>query len=335
MEDRVINWILEEDNPSVRYFTMESLLTMNDKEVKSAKESIMKHGLVPKILQCQNQDGFFGASEKFYTQKYKGTVWTLLILAELGADPLDEQVKKSCEFILNHSQDPITKGFSYTQSKKNFTGLTSGVIPCLTGNMVYTLIKLGYIQDERVQNAINWIVKFQRTDDGLETSPSGGFYERYEACFGKHTCHMGAAKALKALAAIPCESRNNEVKEKIGELAEYFLKHHIYKKSHNLKSVAKPGWLRPGFPLMYQTDIFEMLEIFADLKIIDSRLKDPINIVKSKRNEDGKWVLETSNNGKTIVNIEEKGMPSKWITLRAVKILNFYENQTIIKDSNK
>lgn len=323
----VIEWLLEEDNPSVRYLTLTSLLNrpLDDPEVESAKEAIMKEGVVPQILAEQNEDGSWGIPKKFYRDKYTGTVWNLLILAELAADPDNQRVKKACEFILKRSQEPVGGGFSIDESAKTGAGLASGVIPCLTGNMVYSLIKLGYLNDKRVRQAINWIVKYQRSDDGAVQAPEGDFYARYEMCWGRHSCHMGVAKALKALAAVPSDLRTSEQSRKIEELCEYFLNHHIYKKSHNLNETARPGWLRFGFPLMYQTDVVELLDIFAGLQIRDPRLADAIEIVKGKRTKDGKWKMNNSFNGKTLVDIEKKGQPSKWITLKATRILNPYE----------
>ena len=122
----------------------------------------MTTGAVPQILANQNDDGSWGLPEKFYTLKYTGTVWTVLLLAELAADPADPRVRKACEFILSHSWNEETGGFSYQQSARTETGLSSGVIPCLTGNMVYSLIRLGYLDDEQVQRAIDWIVTWHR-----------------------------------------------------------------------------------------------------------------------------------------------------------------------------
>lgn len=326
MTGSIIDWLLEENNPSARYFTFTTLIKrpLEDPEVIAAKKTIMGNGIVPQILAKQNDAGSWGIPQKFYRDKYGGTVWNLLILAELAADPDDHRIKNACEFILKHSQEPVEGGFSYDESAKTGAGLASGVVPCLTGNMVYSLIKLGYLSDERVQQAINWIVKYQRADDGADQAPEGDVYARYEMCWGRHSCHMGVAKTLKALAAVPYDLRTDEQKRKIDELCEYFLSHHIYKKSHNLNETARPGWLRFGFPLMYQTDVVELLEIFADLQIKDPRLADAIKVVRTKQTKEGKWKLANSFNGKTLVDIEKKGQPSKWITLKALKILNVY-----------
>jgi len=328
MDDKVVEWLLEESNPSVRYFALKDLIDLpaSDPSVAKAEKGIMLSGAVPEILTRQNDDGSWADPDKFYMDKYKGSIWTLLILSELAPDPNDPRVRKACEFILEYSQDPESGGFAYNRSAKTGRGIPSAVIPCLTGNMVYALIKLGYIDDQRVKRAIDWIVTYQRADDGTEKPLKGEFYTRYgDSCWGRHTCHMGVAKSLKALAAIPLGNRTKDIDKKIGVLAEYFLLHHIYKRSHDLSKVARPGWLKLGFPLMYQTDVLELLGIFADLGIKDPRLDDALEIIMNKRLKDGKWVLENSFNGKMTINIEKKGEPSKWVTLCALKILKKYD----------
>jgi hypothetical protein len=321
--DKTIEWLLEKDNPSVRYFTFTKLLNKNesDKEVLETKDDIMKIGIVPAILDKQNEAGFWGEPQKFYTNKYSGTVWQLIILAEMGADINDTRIKKACEFILDNSQDIESYGFAVNRSSKNGGGRHSEVIPCLTGNMIWSLVKLGYLNDERVRNGIEWICKYQRSDDGISNATKDWPYDRFESCWGKHTCHMGVVKSLKALSAIPKEKRNSSVKETIQTLSEYMLIHHIYKKSHDLKSTSKPGWLKLGFPLMYQTDILEILEILVKLDYHDSRMEDAIEKLRTKQNKEKRWDLENTFNGRMIKNIETKGKSSKWITLKALNIL--------------
>jgi hypothetical protein len=204
-------------------------------------------------------------------------------------------------------------------------GRHSGVIPCLTGNVVWSLIRFGYLEDPRVQRGINWIVTYQRFDDGIKEAPKGWPYDKYVMCWGKHTCHMCAAKALKALAEVPLDKRSKEVEVKIENGVEHMLKHHIYKRSHNLSRVSKPGWLRFGFPLMYQTDALEILGILTKLGYKDERMQETVDLVISKQDTQGRWNLESTFNGRFQVDIEHKGELSKWITLNALKALKrFY-----------
>ncbi len=281
--------------------------------------------LVENIFSTMNENGYWGDPLRFYMDKYRGTVWNLIILAELGADKDDERVKKACEFILKHSYDYSSGGFSVSYSKKLKYGLPSKVIPCLTGNMIFALIRLGYLEDERVQKGIEWIVRYQKIDDGVYKSPVHERYKKHTACFSKHSCLMGVVKSLKGLAEIPKDKRTERIENKINELSEFLLIHHIYKRSHDLTRVSKPGWKKFGFPLMYQTDILEIMDIFRRLDIKDERMSDALNIIRIKGPDD-KWKLESTMNGKTLVDIEQKGEYSEYITKRAKAVLEYNES---------
>jgi len=321
-------WLLEKDNPSIRYFTLTDILGKpeNDSEVREAKDEIMEVGAVPKILAKQSNEGYWETPKDFYKPKYKGTVWQLLILAELGADGKNESIRKACEFILENSQDHESSGFSVNSSVKTDGGMHSMVLPCLTGNMIWSLIRFGYLEDPRVQRGIDWIVTYQRFDDGIKEPPKGWPYlDRHNDCWGKHTCHMGVVKALKALAEIPANKRSKNVMNTIEKGVEHMLKHHIHKRSHDLSRVSKPGWLRFGFPLMWQTDVLEILGMLTKLGYRDKRMQEAVDLVVSKQDDQGRWKLESTFNGRFQVDIEQKGKPSKWITLNALKALKgFY-----------
>jgi hypothetical protein len=320
------DWLLEDNNPPVRYHALTGILGKKESapDAKAAKSAIMKTCAVPAILGVQEADGFWGAPDSFYSSKYTGTVWQLIILAELGADGGDTRIKKACEFILQRSQDRESGGLSIHSWAKGQGGRHGEVIPCLTGNLVFSLIKLGYLEDPRVQQSIEWITKYQRFDDSVPHPPTGWPYDKWEMCWGSHTCHMGVVKALKALAEIPVAKRSKAVRKTIERAAEFLLVHHIHKRSHNLGRVSKPGWLKFGFPLMYQTDALEILRILAALGCRDPRMQEAINAVISRQDQNGKWHIENTYNDRMSVKFEKKNQPSKWITLHAVRVLKHF-----------
>jgi hypothetical protein len=293
-------------------------------EVRQARFDIMQTGAVPEILAKQNEDGFWGDPKKFYTDKYKGTSWQLMVLAELGANGTSPQIARACQLILEHSQEAGSGGFAVYRSERTGGGLPGYVVPCLTGNMVWSMLRLGYQDDGRVKRGIEWIERYQRFDDGVEVAPKGWPYDKYEMCWGKHTCHLGVVKALKALSEITPERRSEATQQTIDQGVEYILKHHVYKRSHDLDSVSRQGWLRFGFPLMYQADVLEILLILARLNCRDDRMQDAVNLVVAKQDSQGRWKMENSFNGKTQVNIEKKGKPSKWLTLNSLRVLKSY-----------
>jgi len=321
------DWLLEEENPSVRYFTLRDIVDRpkDDTAVQAARREIMRTGMVRDILGRQREPAYLQTHPRFYTDKYRGLVWQLIVLAELGAER-NPQIQEQCEYVLGNSQETQGGGFSQHASAKAGGGRITEVIPCLTGNMVWSLIRLGYLDDPRLQKGIDWITRYMCFNDGVEENPQVPPYNRHEMCWGKHTCHMGVVKALKALSAVPKESRTaGTISDTIQKAAEFVLIHHIHKRSHNVNRVSKPGWLKFGFPLMYQTDALEILDILTGLGIRDSRMDEAMQIVLSKQDDAGRWRIEnTYNSDRLLVPFGQKGEQSKWITLRAMRVLKQY-----------
>jgi hypothetical protein len=324
------DWLLEEDNPSVRYFTLTDILDrpQDDAAVQTARREIMQRGIIPDILARQRQPAYLQTLPRFYTDKYEGLVWSLIVLAELGAD-VNPQISEQCEYILTNSQETQDGGFSMHAAKKTGGGRIAEVIPCLTGNMVWSLIRLGYLDDPRLQKGIDWITRYMRFNDGVEDTPQVPPYDRLEMCWGRHACHMGVVKALKALSAMPKETRAaGEIGDTIQKATEFLLIHHIYKRSHDLGRVSKPGWLRFGFPLMYQTDALEVLDILTELGVEDRRMDEAIDVVLTKQDDMGRWRLEnTCGSDGLLVPMGQKDEQSKWLTLRAVRVLKRYRHR--------
>jgi hypothetical protein len=317
---------LETDNPSVRYLALTEIMGFPDShpEAAEAKAAIMERGTVADILAKQKKGGFWDRKEDFYVRaKYGGTVWQVIILAELGADGNDDRIRKACEFIIEISQDRQSGGFSYRGSQLN-GGFHSGVIPCLTGNLVWSLLRFGYSGDPRIKRGIDWITTYLRFDDGEGDTPKGWPYDKREACWGKHTCLMGIVKSLKALSEIPAKRRSSEVVRVIEQGSEYLLRHHLFKRSHDLSKVAKPKWLKFGFPTVWDSDALDVLLLLTRLGYKDRRMEEAVELVLSKQDDQGRWLLENTFNGRFQVDIEQKGKPSKWVTLNALRALRTY-----------
>jgi len=319
-----MDWLLEPENPSVRFFALQWLSgkKQSDPEVREAAKAIMTTGPVPKILSYQKPEGYWGNPEDFYVRsKYKGTVWSFLLLAQLGADGKDPRIVKARDAILRLSQEPESGGFAYSGGKEG-SGYPGGIIPCLTGNMLWSMLRFGYLDHPGVKKGLGFITMYMRFDDGAEKAPKGFPYERFENCWGKHTCHMGCFKMLKALSAIPPARRNSRVKTLLEEGTEHFLKHRIFKRSSDPSRVAKAKWLRLSFPYLWQYDVLEVLNTLADLGCRDERMHEAIRLVFSKRPPDGRYLLEETYNGRFLTSFEKKGKPSKWLTLLAMRMLN-------------
>jgi hypothetical protein len=316
-----MSWLLDGE-PAVQRAVRTRLLgePPDSPECRVLRGRLMAEGTVPAILASQDFDGHWGGRDRFYTAKYSGTVWNLIILAELGADGSDDRVRRAVTAILADGQHQASGGFSTTRSKRDDGALPSMVIPCLTGNMVFALIRLGYGDDPRVRRAVDWITTYQRFDDAEGAAPTGWPYDRLEICWGRHTCSMGIVKALKGLAELGF-GQMAEVDRTLGEGAEWLLKHHVHKRSHDLARDSKPGWRRLGFPRMYQTDVLEILLLLTRLGFNDPRMGAAFDVLESLRDKSGRWILQESFNPRFSEPIEVVGEPSRWVSLAALEVL--------------
>lgn len=323
ISDAVLAWLLDPGEPSIRHLTLVELLgrSKRDAQVCEARRAIMEAGPVPEILARQREDTYWEKPEQFYEGAiYKGTVWTLILLAELRADGEDRRIRNACEFILASSQDRVSGGFAY-RGACDAGGEHDRVLPCLTGNMVWALARFGYSDDPRWRRAVEWITTYARFDDGAAQAPRGWPFSTRRPCWGKHTCHMGVVKTLKALAEIPANRRTKAVKQTIENATEYILAHHIHKRSHDLNRVSRPQWLKLGFPWLWDSDVLEVLEILTRLGCRDRRMSEALEVVEAKRRPQGYWLLEDDYHGRLQIDTEKRGKPSKWATLTALRVL--------------
>ena len=314
-------WLLEPDpdNPGVRYFALQELLDRpeDDPEVQAAREAIMTRGPVPAILEAQYPEGYWVKPGGGYSPKYRGTVWQIIFLAELGADPADERVQRGCEYLLSHS---IAANGAFSAYQKP---VPSGSIPCLNGNLLYALQRLGCADDPRVQAALDWLVQAITGEGGFRYLKSGTTGPCF-ACSAnlRQPCDWGANKAMKALIAIPLEHRTLAVQHAIEVGVEFLLSRDPAVADYPYTERVSSTWFKFGFPLTYWSDVLETTAVLVELGYgHDSRLSNALQLILSKQGAQGRWKLENSLSGKMWADIEEKGKPSKWVTLRALRVL--------------
>jgi hypothetical protein len=314
-------WLLEEENPSVRYWTLKDIIGKSESspEVMEAKNQIMNSAPVSAILKAQDPAGFWVSVENPYLPKYRATYHQLLILSELGASRT-ETLEKAVEVLFsNYQYDSGHFSFRIIKTERGRkSSLTNGA--CLTGNIVRALIHFGYLHDERTQKAIEFLVKIH--DNGW---PCKAYPIHKDRVFPRN-CYMGGVKSLIAFSMIPEEERKTDIQEIIDQEIQIYLENEIfmYLKDKNGRRKAKFGWKRFRFPLFYQSDTLEVLDVLTKLGVRDDRMHKALDLVLSKQ-DNGRWYMENTFNGKMWADIEEKGKPSKWITLKAIRVLKrFY-----------
>ncbi|MFX0167844.1 MAG: hypothetical protein ACFE89_09040 [Candidatus Hodarchaeota archaeon] len=319
----VLNWLLESANPSVRYWALQHLkdLPSTNSEVQTTQQAILDSPVVKAFLSAQTPEGYWGKPDHIYANKYRATTHSFLILAELGLPRLST-IERGIEHLFSFQLD---SGHFTTVRPKTAKGYASTISDtcCLDANIIYYLVHFGYLGDPRTQKTIQFLV------DHYDKNRGGWKCRAYpinrDTVF-PNECYMGLCKVLKAFSVFPESDRSPEINTIINQVIEVVLDNQIYKYLRNPDGSRKEkaGWKRFGYPLFYNSDILEVLDTLTRLNVRDPRMQDAINVVLETQQPDGKWLLKHTFNGKFYHDIEKKGKPSKWITLRALRVLKRY-----------
>jgi hypothetical protein len=328
----LLAWLLEPDaaNPGVRFFTLTDLLDRprDDAEVRAAQAAVMQSGPVPAILDAQQADGSWSPSGPGYAPKYRGTVWSVTFLAMLGADDRHPGVRAGGDYVLDHSRARSPYGGFSINATPSMT------IHCLQGNLAAALIDLGFLGDPRLDEAIGWLAR-SITGNGIAPADDKAAAVHYYRsgnsgpgflCSGNNhkACAWGAIKAMLALSKIPAPARPPAVEKAIAEGAGFLLSRDPAVADYPTPFDGKPSesWFRFGYPLGYVTDVLQNLEALTRLGFgLDPRLGGALDWLLTRRDRDGRWLMTYSYNGKMWADVETPGRPSKWVTLRALRVL--------------
>ena len=326
-EDAVLDWLLEDDDPGVRFFALRDLLgaPADNKDVVAARRATVRRSPVREILEAQDRDGFWVKAGPGYAPKYTGTVWKVAFLGQFGADGENARVRRAAGYLLDHTRSPVG-GFSAN-------GTSAAMIHCLQGTLAASLLELGYGDDPRLQEALDWLAR-SITGEGIAPDGSASPRRYYRSgnsapgfCCSANNhmpCAWGAIPALDALSRIPPTVRTPPQRRAIRVGLAFLLGVDPAQAAYPMGFATKPNgsWFKFGYPLGYVTDVLRNAEVLVALgKGKDRRLRTLRELILSKRGPDGRWRLEYGYAGKTWFDLGAKRAPNKWVTLRARRAL--------------
>jgi len=319
-------WLLEPDDPAVRHQALRYLLDRprDDSEVAGARAAAMSAEPIRSILAAQASGGYWEKPGPGYATKYRGTVWQVIFLDQLGADPSDPRVHAAGEYVLAHTQT-ASGGLGCSGTEK-WPPPPSAVIHCLNGNLLRALLGFGFLDDPRVQRSIDWQAR-SITGEGFSGYYRSGSCGPGFACAANEylPCAWGAVKALLALARVPAARREPYVQRALDQAVGFLLSHDPAVADYPMGyGNTKPNgsWHKLGFPLGYVTDVLQNLEALVDAGCAgDPRLRPAVDWLLTLQEADGRWRNRYAYHGKTWIDFERQGAASKWVTLRACRVL--------------
>jgi hypothetical protein len=325
-------WLLEPENPGVRYLALRDLLERNydNHELQTARELAHQEGPISIILNEMDEKGYWVKAGPGYNPKYRSTVWALILLGQLGASvELDDRINRACHYLFDNG---LTKNGQFTTS-----GSPSGTVDCLQGNMCSAMLDLGF-DDPRLDKAFEWMAR-TITGEGIASLADKKAPIRYYAgncgptfecgANNKLPCAWGGVKVMSALGKLPPERRTPLVEDAIEKGVAFLLGVDPAEATYPTGWSKKPSrnWWKFGFPVFYVTDLLQNIETLVRLGYADDpRLAKAFNVIREKQDRNGRWALEYDYAGKTWVDFGEKKQPNKWVTLRATWVLkNSYQ----------
>jgi hypothetical protein len=322
-----ISWLLEHDEPGVRYLAMLDLLELNqeDGELISAQELAHQNGPISIILEEMDDSGFWVEAGPGYNPKYRSTVWSVIMLAQLGASTaFDQRVGRACQHLFENA---LTRNGQFSAS-----GTPSSTADCLQGNLCAAMLDLGF-SDPHLEKAFEWMAR-SVTGEGVAPMKDKKAPLRYYAgkcgpgflcgANNKLPCAWGAVKVMLAFGKLPKKQRTPVIDNAIQKGVNFLLGVDPAEAAYPTGWSTKPSgnWWKFGFPVFYVSDLLQNMEALIRLGYgNDPRLSNALNIIREKQDKNGHWALEYDYAGKTWVTFGEKKKPNKWVTLRAAWVL--------------
>ena len=286
-------WLLEPENPSIRYWTLVDLLEreVSNPEVLSTRAAVDQQALVQELFSLQHPGGYWGEDEsKPYTAK--GAVAVLSLLHMLGVTP-NERTTTGCDSFLTFCQHE-SGGFSMTKTRR------SSIFPCTTGEHLPFLIYFGMEDDPRVQAAFTFLIDEMSEEAALDC----GRYQHQD-------CLWGAISALNGLAALPNDWRTDRSEEVVQRLADELLDAEVDFEGEHKR------WLTFAVPRAW--DLLSALKaLSAHGYARDARFEPLLKRVLDRQDEQGRWKCGSVSR---TWPIEKRNQPSKWITLDVLRVL--------------
>jgi len=307
-----VEWLLDSD-PSIRWQVMRDLIDVSADAVAAERAKVATQGWGARLLAMQNADGSWGGAA--WNRGWDSTMHVLMLLREMGLDPASNEAKRGVSLV----RDNVTwKGCGPPQCDDNpfFAGELE---PCINGQVG----AVGAYFKQDVRGIIERLLSEQLSDGGWNCEAENG---STRSSFNTTIC------VLEALLEYELTGEGNtEVTTARLRGQDYLLERRLFHRRSTGEAIERDrkgggAWTRFAFPTWWHYDVLRGLEYVRRTGVTpDERVSEAIDLVESKRGKDGRWQLDVRYPGNMPIEMDEsEGKPSRWITLRALRVLDWY-----------
>jgi hypothetical protein len=303
-------WLLEPENPSVRYWTLLDILdhSDNDPEVRAARAAIPAFSPVAKLLEAQKPDGYW-VKRDYYLPKNYGTFWVLSVLADLGLTAENEHVQRGCDFLFAHQRG---HGGFCRRRRVRGRGLVweAQPDPCTHARIVRFLIQFGYADDPRTRAAVDWLLATQR-DDAMRLCNQTG----------RHGCLRATLDYLRAAALDPETATHPATARAAAVVCDLLMEPRMGR--YHVGDL----WTILEYPY-FGYGVISALDTLARLgyTLEQPKVAMAMEYLLSRQLPNGTWPLDQSAS-RPPFEVGRPGEPNKWLTLDTLRVIKSLYDQ--------
>lgn len=314
----VIAWLLDSD-PAIRWQVMRDLIGVPVDEVAAERAKVATEGWGARLLALQGVDGSWGGTA--FNQGWDSTMHVLSLLRELGLDPSSDEARRAVGLVREHVR---WMGWDWDGKwqGKDFLGnpfFAGEVEPCINGQVGASGAYFG----QNIQRILDRLLAEQLSDGGWNCEAENG---STRSSFNTTIC------VLEALLEYELANGNRpEVTAARLRGQEYLLERRLFRRRSTGEVIERDregstAFTRFAFPTWWHYDVLRGLDCLRRAGITpDERMAEAIDLVESKRDSEGRWPLEVRYPGTMPIEMDEgEGKPSRWNTLRALRVLDWY-----------
>lgn len=310
----LIQWLMDGD-VSIQYQVQRDLLGNNDFNLRKRIEF---EGFGKRLLEKQQPDGHWGGG--YYHYKWINTHYTLLEFRRLSIIP-----NQKILMITNKIADDYkTKDGGITPNAHiwEFSDV------CVNGMLLFCMCNFG-IDEAKLQSVIDFIIKQQLPDGGFNCNFN---YKKYGAKHSSLHSTVSLIEGINEYVENGYTYRLDELRKIRNEAIEFILIHRLFK-SDRTGDIINKNFLMMSYPPRWKYDILRALEALMNAGIeYDPRMEGAFEVIYKKRRKDGTWPVQNKHAGKVHFDMEKTGGPSRWNTLRVLRVLRHFKPNNSILD---
>jgi hypothetical protein len=312
LQSSIALWLLESD-PSIRWQVMRDLIGASAEEVARERARVATEGIGAQLLALQAADGRWGGAA--WNRGWNSTMHVLMLLRELGLDPASDQAHRAISLV----RERVTwKGCGPQECDSNafFEG---EIEPCINAQVA----AVGAYFGQDVRGIVDRLLTEQLPDGGWNCEAPD---RSTRSSFNTTICVLEALLEYERMVG-----GSQRIAEARLRGQKYLIERRLLRRRSTGELIERDrkggtAWTRFAFPTWWHYDVLRGLEYLRSADVMpDERMAEAIELVASKSDADGKWQLEIQYPGVMAVDTDEgQGRPSRWNTLRALRVLNWY-----------